>query len=133
MRVIITTIAAFFLSVLAGGIAAGMIAEATKAQEEFILVFFAIIVVALVACLLFGLAQLRAERAAAVSTTGRWLLGLIALMIVALVAFSIIAARNLADTTRDVPILVGFALPSVIVVAAQWIFVRWRLRRAAGT
>jgi hypothetical protein len=132
MRIFLTSLLAFVLSLLAAGMAAVKIAEATKAREEFILVFFAIGIIAILANVVFAIAQARQDPPAAVAATGRWLLAWLGLMLIGVLILSILANRNLSDTTRDIPLLVGFVLPGAIIIMVQWLVVRWRVARAAS-
>ena len=93
MRILFTTILAFILSIMIGGMAAVQIAEITKAQEEFILAFMSLILVAVVATIAFAVAQARADPSTSIITTGRWSMALLAASAVGLIMWSVFGAN----------------------------------------
>lgn len=131
MRIFLTSFMAFFLSLLAGGIVAQILAETTKAGQEFILVFMAVPLIAVVATVLFFVPQLFVLRRRAVDKTGKWSLAVFVILTLALFVFDYVTVQgDLAMFRRDMPILAGLALPGLAVILAQWLFVRWRVGRS---
>lgn len=128
MRILFTTILAFILSIMIGGMAAVQIAEITKAQEEFILAFMSLILVAVVATIAFAVAQARADPSTSIITTGRWSMALLAASAVGLIMWSVFGANSLQESRRDIPLLLGLIAPAFLAIATQWLFVRWRNR-----
>lgn len=131
MRTFSTAVLAFFLSLLVGSAAAVKIAELVRAREEFILVFMFLPLVAIIACIVFAVARSRPAPLTNIARAGGWLMGALVIFALALVAFSIYDARGLHGVGRDMPILAGLIAPAFLVVATQWLFVRWRTASAS--
>lgn len=125
---------AFFLSLLAGGLVAQQMAVATKAGEEYILVFMAIAPVAIVFAVVFFIAQFRANARGAVNAAARWSLVILAMLTLALFGFEYWAtAGDFAKIAADLPIIGGLLLPAVAIILIDWLFVRWRVGRLPAT
>ncbi len=132
MRAFVTLLLAFGLSLLAGATAATQIAVMTQAREEFILVFMLVAVIAALASAAFAVAMIRGDVPRRVAWTGRALVALLAILVMALAGFAYWAARGSFEAAqRDLPILLGVAGPSLAVVLVQWLIVGWRTRAAA--
>lgn len=129
MRTFFTTVFAFLLSAFGGGLVAQQLAVSTGAQEEYIIVFALVAIVAMVATAMFWVAQLRGNPVAAVATLAKWLLVLFGLFLVALLAWS----WSEASLQRDGSIIAGLVLPGIAVVLIQWWFVGWRVRRTPAS
>lgn len=128
MRALLNTLVAFFLSLLAGGMVAQQLAVLTNAGEEYILVFVAVVIFALVFAATFLIAQL-AGGPPAVGTAARWLLVAFAVLIVALLGFEFWAvAGDVAKLGADLPIIGGLVLPGLAMIVIDWLFIRWRSR-----
>ena len=128
MRALGASIIAFILSGLVGGIAAVQIAVMSRAQEEFIVVFFAVMVGALLTTVVFLIAQLFGDPFQNIDRAGWGLSILFALCLAALLIWSISSANNSREAARDMPLIAGIIAPAFLIVATQWLFLRWRLR-----
>ena len=128
MRKFFTSLFAFFLSGIAGGLVAQSLAVATNAHEEYILVFLLSALVTVVVTLVFFVAQFMTDPLSAVGKTGKWLLIIFAVLFLLLIAV-ILTEAGPAEVTGDMPIVVGLGLPSLVTVVVQWLFVRWRIMR----
>lgn len=128
MRIFLTSVMAFFLSLLVGGMVGQFLAEATKAGQEYILVFIAVPLVATVVTVLFFIPQLFVLRRRAVDKTGKWTLAVFVVLTAALLVFDFVTIQgDVAMFRRDMPILAGLALPGFAIILVQWLFVRWRV------
>ena len=117
-----------FLSFLAGGIVAQQLAVATGATEEYILVFIAVVLLALVFALVFFIAQFARNARRAVDATAKWSLAIFALLLVVLLGFEYWAVGSDMDKMKaDLPIVAGLFLPGVAIILVDWLFVRWRV------
>ena len=131
MRPIVTSALAFFLSFLAGGFVAQFLAVSTGAQEEYILVFFATVLVAVVVTIPFFIAQYRPEPLGAVGSVAKWLAVLFIVLLIVLGVWSYIGADGDPQKyQKDWPIIAGLVLPGLSIIFVQWLFTRWRARRA---
>ena len=128
MRKFFTSLFAFFLSGIAGGLVAQWLAVATNADEEYILVFLLSALVTVVVTLVFFVAQFMTDPLSAVGKTGKWLLIIFAVLFLLLIAV-ILTEAGPAEVTDDMPIVVGLGMPSLVTVVVQWLFVRWRVMR----
>ena len=127
MRALLLTLVAFFLSLLAGGMVAQQLAVLTGAGEEYILVFIAVVLLAIVFALVFLVAVL-AGGPAGVATAGKWSLAVFAVLLVALLGFEFWAVGgDLAKLRADLPIIGGLVLPGIVIIGVDWLFLRWRL------
>ena len=129
MRTFFTSLFAFILSGLAGGLVAQWLAIATGAEEEYILVFMFSVLVTFMVTFVFFVAQFMTDPVAAVARTGKWLLIMFAVLLALLVALVLYADSGAAVVKKDIPMVVGFGLPGLVTVVVQWLFVRWRMRR----
>lgn len=129
MRVFLTSLMAFVISGLAGGMIAQVIAERTNAGEEFILAFMASALVTLVTTGLFFIAQLFSDQARAVSVVGRVLAVIMLLIGVALLLLTVWGGGLHVPTDKESWFLIGLVLPGLVTVLVHWWFVRWRVRR----
>jgi len=128
VRKFFTSLFAFFLSGIAGGLVAQWLAVATNADEEYILVFLLSALVTVVVTLVFFVAQFMTDPLSAVGKTGKWLLIIFAVLFLLLIAV-ILTEAGPAEVTDDMPIVVGLGMPSLVTVVVQWLFVRWRVMR----
>lgn len=129
MRMLGASIIAFVLSSLVGGVAAVQIAVINKAQEEFIVVFFAVMVIALLTTVVFVIAQLFGDPVASIGRAGWGLMILFGLSLAALLIWSAASATSSREAARDMPLIAGIIAPAFLIVATQWLFLRWRLRK----
>lgn len=109
---------------------AQVLAVWTGATEEYILVFAATFLIAIVATIPFFVAQFFGARA--INWTGICLLVVFAIALLALVGwtFSVPAAQR--ATASDMKIIVGLLLPGLAIIIVQWLIVRGLLPRAEG-
>lgn len=127
MRALLLTLVAFFLSLLAGGMVAQQLAVLTGAGEEYVLVFIAVVLLAIVFAAVFLVAVL-AGGSSGVATAGKWSLAGFAVMLVALLGFEFWAVGgDVAKLRADLPIIGGLVLPSIVIIGVDWLFLRWRL------
>jgi len=131
MRPVVTSALAFFLSFFGGGMVAQILAVSTGAQEEYIVVFIATVLVAIIVTVPFFIAQYRPEPVGAVGSVARWLTIVFVVLLIVLAGWAYSAAAG--DTqkfSRDLPIIAGLVLPGLAIIVVQWLFTRWRVRRA---
>ena len=129
MRKFVTSLFALILSGLAGGLVAQELAVITNAQEEYILVFMASVLVTFIVTFVFFVAQLMTDPVAAVARTGKWSLIVFAVLIALLVALILRADSSAAVVSKDIPMVAGRGLPGLVTIVVQWLFVRWRVSR----
>ncbi|MGE0279609.1 MAG: hypothetical protein AB7P20_03200 [Rhizobiaceae bacterium] len=131
MRPVVTSALAFFLSLFAGGLVAQQLAVSTGAQEEYIIVFIATVLVAIVVTIPFFIAQYRPQPLGAVGSVARWLTIIFVVLLVVLGVWAYIGAEgDPAKYNKDLPIIAGLVLPGLAIILVQWLFARWRVRRA---
>jgi hypothetical protein len=131
VRAFFTSLIAFFLALLAGGLVAQQMAVLTRAGEEYILVFIAVVLMAIVFAIVFLFAQFGGRPA--VDATGKWSLIVMAVLLLVLIGGDYWAVGgNAARLAADLPIIGGFALPALVIILVNWLFVRWRLRASAA-
>ncbi|TPM41894.1 hypothetical protein [Mesorhizobium sp. B2-3-4] len=129
MRKFFTSLFAFVLTGFAGGLVAQWLAVAADAQEEYILVFMASMLVTFVVTFVFFVAQFMNDPLAAVATSGKWLLIVFLVLIALLIALILYTDSSAAVVKKDMPLVIGLALPGLVTIITQWLFVRWRVRR----
>lgn len=133
MRVFFTTLLAFFLALLAGGLVAQQMAVMTDAGEEYILVFVAVPLLAVVLAIVFLPAQFGNYRPL-VDATAKWSLVVMVVLFAALIGWEYWAVGgDRAKLVADLPIIGGLALPALAIILVNWLFVRWRVRPPAAS
>ena len=132
MRKFFTSLFAFILSGLAGGLVVQQLAVLTDATEEYIVVFAATALIIVVVTVIFFLVQFRPEPVQAVDRMLWWLLGMFGLILLALVGWTFSVPAENRATASDLSIVAGLILPGVAAIIVQWLFVRWRLKRSAA-
>lgn len=125
MRMVLTILFALLVSIPAGGIVAVLLAESTKADETFILVFFAIAPAALLASAIFLFASVRGATARA----AKIMLALIALTFILLAGWEYLSATAPGTGLRGVQLIGSTALTLAVIVLVQWLIFRGRERR----
>ena len=132
MRIAFTSLFAFILSGLAGGLVVEQLAVLSGATEEYIVVFAATVMIVILVTIAFFLVQFRAEPVRAVDRLMWGLLAIFGVVLIALAGwtFSVPAANR--ATASDLSIVTGLILPGVVAIIVQWLFVRWRLKRSAA-
>ena len=129
MRTFFTSLFAFILSGLAGGLVALWLAIATNADSEFILVFMASALVTIVATVAFFIAQFVPNPQRAINLTGLVGVALFVLAGIGLIAWTFSQPPGKAQWSGDLHFGAGLVLPSIATVIVQWLFVGWRVRR----
>ena len=129
MRTFFTSLVAFILSGLAGGLVVQWLAIATGAEEEYILVFMFAALVTCIVTFIFFVAQFTTDPVAAVAMTGKWLLIVFVVLLALLVALILYADSSAAVVKKDIPMVAGLGLPGLVTIILHWLFVRWRVRR----
>jgi hypothetical protein len=132
VRKVLTSLFAFILSGLAGGLVVQQLAVLTGATEEYILVFAATALIIFVVTIIFFLVQFRAEPLRAVDRMLWWLLAMFGLTLLALAGWTFSVPAENRATASDLSIVAGLILPGVVTIIVQWLFVRWRLKRSAA-
>jgi hypothetical protein len=113
------------VSLLVGGIIAQVLAVETGADQEWILVFAATVLIVIAATFVFFVVQLASGSRRAVGVTTAVLLVILAIFLAGLLIWTIWAGG--ADGARkDLPIIAGLVLPGAAVIVVQWLIVRWR-------
>jgi len=131
VRKVLTSLFAFILSGLAGGLVVQQLAVLTGATEEYILVFAATALIIFVVTIIFFLVQFRAEPLRAVDRMLWWLLAMFGLTLLALAGWTFSVPAENRATASDLSIVAGLILPGVVTIIVQWLFVRWRLKGSA--
>ncbi|MER8450102.1 hypothetical protein NKG60_08860 [Mesorhizobium sp. M1428] len=129
MRKFFTSLFAFFLSGLAGGLVVQWLAVATNADVEYILVFMISALVTIFATLAFFIAQFMSDPRRATKLTAIIGLAFFVLIGVALIGWTFSQLPSKRQWSSDLPIVAGLVLPGIATVLVQWLFVRWRLGR----
>jgi hypothetical protein len=106
------------------------LAVITNAQEEYILVFMASVLVTVVVTFVFFVTQFAADPLAAVGKTGMWLLIVFLALLVLRIALILYTDSSTTAVKGDIPMVLGLGLPGLVTVIVQWLFVRWRVRAA---
>ncbi|MDX8517783.1 hypothetical protein [Mesorhizobium dulcispinae] len=132
MRKFFTSLFAFILSGLAGGLVVQELAVLTGATEEYILVFAATVMIIIVVTVAFFLVQFRAEPVRAVDRMLWWLLAIFGALLIALAGWTFSVPAENRATASDLSIVAGLILPGIVAIIVQWLFVRWRLKRSAA-
>ncbi|TPL94923.1 hypothetical protein [Mesorhizobium sp. B2-3-12] len=132
MRIFFTSLFAFFISGLAGGLIAQWLAVATGAEEEYIIVFMVSVLVTFVVTFIFFVAQLMNDPVAAVTRAGKWTLNVFVALIVLLVGVIFYSDSSAAVVRKDMPMVAGLGLPGLVTIIIHWLFVRWRVKRGVA-
>ncbi|UVK52941.1 hypothetical protein DBIPINDM_006385 [Mesorhizobium sp. AR02] len=132
MRTFFTSLFAFILSGLAGGLVAQQLAVATGAEEEYIIVFMFSVLVTFVVTFVFFVAQLMNDPLAAVARTGKWTLIVFVVLLVLFVALILYSDSSAAVVRKDMPMVAGLGLPGLVTIIVHWLFVRWRVKRGVA-
>lgn len=132
MRKVFTSLFAFILSGLAGGLVAQQLAVLTGATEEYILVFMATALVAILVTIFFFVVQFRSEPVRAADRTVWRLLAIYAVALIILAGWTVAVPVENRATASDLSIIAGLILPGAVAIVVQWWFVRWRLTRSAA-
>lgn len=129
MKSFLTLVLAFFVSSFVAGIVQNQLAVAFGAREEFIAVMMLFVLTAITVTVVFGIALAVAKTVSGIDGTA---VALLILAVLGLVVMSVLGAgsiRNLTITRRDLAIVAEILVPTAILIAIQWWFVRRRWRR----
>jgi hypothetical protein len=129
MRTVGALLLAFFVSVFVAGIVQNQLAVAFGTGEEFIAVMMLFVMTAIVTTMAFGVALAFSSSVAAIDWTALVLLGLVAVMIVALVLLGAGSAQ-VTMGRADLRILAEILVPTALMIGIQWWLVRRRRRKA---
>ncbi|MER9233602.1 hypothetical protein NKI56_16110 [Mesorhizobium sp. M0622] len=130
MRKFFTSLFAFFLSGLAGGLVAQQLAVITDAQEEYILVFMTSVLVTVILTAVFFIAQFMPNPQKAINLTMFVAVGFFLLVGVGLIGWTFSQPPGKRQWSGDLPIVASLVLPGIATVLVQWLFVRWLLGRS---
>ena len=133
MKSFLTLVLAFFVSSFVAGIVQNQLAVAFGAREEFIAVMMLFVLTAITVTVVFGIALAVAKTVSGIDWTA---VALLILAVLGLVVMSVLGAgsiRNLTITRQDLAIVAEIVVPTAILIAIQWWFVRRRWRRAHPT
>lgn len=132
MRAIVTALLAILISGFAGGMTAVIIADWTKADEVFILVFMAIAPVTLMVAAVFLLRWSAAQGQPQVTDkAAMWMTAVVAALFAGFSLWSFVGSYPLDTAWREVKLFIAFALTFATIIAAQWLIFRKRVRNAA--
>jgi hypothetical protein len=129
VRIVFTSLFAFIISGFAGGLVAQLLAVATDAQEEYILVFMASALVTIVVTIVFFIAQFFSNASTIINWLAVCAIVLFVLIGLGLIGWTFSQPVGKRQWGGDLPIVAGLVLPSLATVLVHWLFVRWRLRR----
>ena len=129
MRIVFTSLFAFVISGFAGGLVAQLLAVATHAQEEYILVFMASALVTIIVTIVFFIAQLFSNPLKAINWVALCVIVLFVLIGLGLIGWTFSQPIGKRQWAGDLPIVAGLVLPSLATVLVHWLFVRWRVGR----
>lgn len=125
MRLLITTVIALIVSVLAAGTMATALAEWTKADQSYILVFMMIAPAALLASAVFLFASTR-------GSIGPAAIVMLSVIATAFIVFAAIAHFSMplpGSKASEVKLITAMALTLAGIVIPQWLIFRVRERR----
>lgn len=125
MRLVVTILFALLASIPASGIVAVLLAEWTKADESYILVFMGIAPVALLACAIYLFAATRG----AVFPAMKVMLGVIAVFFILFGGLEFFSAPTPDIGKRGLKLIGAIALTAAIIVIVQGLIFHGRERR----
>ena len=129
MRSFLTSLLAFFISLLAGELIVQVLAEQTNGTEEWLVAFGLVILVAGAVTVVFFIEQLVFGTRKAAYVTALTLAAIFMLLAGLLVWASYALSTGPADPSRDAPLIAGLVLPGFAIILLQWLIVRWRTGR----
>lgn len=127
MKSVGTLVIAFFVSTFVAGIVQNQLAVALGAREEFIGIVSLFLMLAVIAIVAFALALGLARSAAGIDWTALGLLIATAAVVFGLGLFG--SGGKIVITRQDLPILAEIIIPTALMIAIQWWFVRRRWKR----
>jgi hypothetical protein len=130
MRTFGTLVLALFLSGLVAGMLQNVIAVRSGADLEFVLAMLALMLLTFATTVVLGIALAAGW---SIDRTALWLVAVIALLVILLEGWSVMAARGVKDLKADALIVVLYiAVPALLMIAIQWLLVRRVARAASG-
>ncbi len=133
MKNVGTLLLAFVISGFVAGIVQNQLAVALGAREEFIAIMMLFILTAITVTVAFGIALAVARTVAGIDWTA---LGMMLAAVLGLAVLSVLGAgsiSNLTVTRQDLAIIAEILVPTALLIAIQWWFVRRRwLRTHSG-
>ncbi|RWQ63924.1 hypothetical protein [Mesorhizobium sp.] len=130
MRKFFTSLFAFILSGLAGGLVAQGLAVATDADVAYILVFMISALVTILVTVALFIAQFMSNPQSAINLTSLIAVAFFVLVGVGLITWTFSQPSGKSQWSSDLPIVAGLVLPGLATVLVQWLFVGWRVKRA---
>ena len=127
-----TLLLALFVSAFVAGVVQNQLAVALGAREEFIAVMMLFVLTAITVTVVFGIALGVAKTAAGIDWTA---LGMMLVAVLGLAVLSVLGAgsiSNLAVSRQDAAIIAEILVPTALLIAVQWWFVRRRWVRTHG-
>jgi hypothetical protein len=131
MRAVMTLLLALVASFAAGGLVVQLIAQAVRGDEVYIVAFVWVPVAVTVCLVVLGLAGAIAGSVRAVDRAALALAILAAIAGIALFAWSL-ASGGTSNLPREAPLIAALVVPTWVVIATQWWFVRRRAAAYAG-
>jgi hypothetical protein len=128
MRSLGTLVIAFFVSAFVAGTVQNQLAVTIGSREEFIAVMILLVLSALVAIAAFGIALAASRNVAGIDWTALALLVLTAAVVIALAAVG--SDGGFTIGAQDVAIVAEIIVPTALMIAIQWWFVRRRWLRS---
>lgn len=125
MRLAVTILFALLASIPAGGIVAVLLADWVKADESFILVFFAIMPAALLTSAVFMFSAAKGATAQA----ARILLSIVVVTLSALALWDYVTVPYPGSNMRGVRLIVSMGITLATVIVVQWLIFLGRERR----
>ena len=122
MRAIATSMIAFLVSALVGGIVTQFLAVESGGQEEFIIAFMLSAAVAIAVTVIFFIAQLFSDQRRATSRVAWVLLALYAVASIGLWVLVIVMEEDFEAFW----LLVALTLPGLVIILLQWEIFRRR-------
>jgi hypothetical protein len=125
MRVVITSLLALLLSMLAAAGVAASLSDWARSGEAYILAFIAIAPAVIIACAVFLVAGSRGHDT--VTRAAFVLLCMTGALYVPLAASSYLGAPSASLAVRELKLTTVIATVAATVVAVQWLVFRWRV------
>jgi hypothetical protein len=132
MKSVGTLLLALFVSSIVAGIVQNQLAVAFGAREEFIAVMMLFVLTAITVTVAFAIALGIAKTVSGIDWTA---LGMVLVAVLGIAVLSVLGAGSISKLTvtrQDLVILAEILVPTAILIAIQWWFVRRRWLRTHG-
>ena len=126
MRFFLTIVFALFASMFAAGCVALGLAEWTRANEAYILVFMAIAPVALLAAMFLTFATTRTNQSGAINKTAKALIVIVVFLFAVGLMLSFLGGSSITALWNEIKLTGALAVSCVTIIAAQWLIFRRR-------